>query len=97
MKAIQTKYLGPTNTLGSRIVASAEGWGKAVIPCPDEFSNEKAHFQAVKALIDKVNKRIDSQYGESDGKLRHLTPPTVYGGTPDGCWVWCYPESTIED
>lgn len=50
MKAIQTKYHGPTNTRGSRITASAEGVKSLSINYPHEFSGMDAHAQAALAL-----------------------------------------------
>lgn len=52
MIAIQTKYLGPTNSRGARIIASAKGF-KVSIPYPYELDGVASHFKAVKALIDK--------------------------------------------
>ncbi len=53
MKAIQTKYLPATNFRGSRIKATAEGWGAAIIDYPHEFNAEEAHIHAAKALLAK--------------------------------------------
>ena len=52
MVIIKTKYLGATNTRGSRIAAEANGW-KVSIPYPHELSGEMVHYEAVKALIEK--------------------------------------------
>ena len=52
MTVIKTKYLPHTNTRGSRIQASANGF-KTTISYPHEFSHEKCHFEAVKALVAK--------------------------------------------
>lgn len=84
MKSIQTKYLGPTDRYGSRIVASAEGWGRAFVPFRHDARTERAHFEAVLALMAKVNK------GRPEAE--HVDPPTVYGGVKGG-YVFCYPES----
>ena len=54
MVIIKTKYLGPTNTRGARIKASANGFS-VVIAYPHKDSYEYAHFEAVKALIEKHN------------------------------------------
>ena len=54
MVIIKTKYINPTNTRGSRIVAEATGW-KVSIPYPHELSGEMVHYEAVKALIEKHN------------------------------------------
>ena len=72
MKAIHTKYLGPTITQGARIKAYTSGGFSVVIPYPYEVNNEYAHFEAVKALVDKhgLNWDISSMtYGDSaDGR-----------------------------
>lgn len=52
MVIIKTKYLSATNTKGSRIKASANGF-TATISYHHAESYEKAHFEAVKALIAK--------------------------------------------
>jgi len=54
MVIIKTKYLGATNSRGSRIKAEANGWS-ATIPYPHHLSYEFAHFEAVKALVKKHN------------------------------------------
>jgi hypothetical protein len=52
MVIIKTKVLPATNTRGTRIQASANGF-KDVISYPFALSYEKCHFEAVKALIAK--------------------------------------------
>ena len=52
MVIIKTKVLPATNYRGCRIQASANGF-KATISYPHEFSYEKCHFEAVKALVTK--------------------------------------------
>lgn len=52
MVIIKTKYLNPTNVRGARIKAEANGW-TATIPYPHHESHELAHYEAVKALIEK--------------------------------------------
>lgn len=53
MKAIQTKYLGPTNFRGSRIVATAEGGHRLVIPY-DYGANDHGHSEAAIQLARKI-------------------------------------------
>jgi hypothetical protein len=55
MKAIITKYHGPTNTRGSRISASDEDGNRVSIPYPHELSGEKVHRKAADALCEKMN------------------------------------------
>ncbi len=54
MVIIKTKYVKPTNSRGSRIKAEANGF-TASVPYPHHESYELAHFEAVKALIEKHN------------------------------------------
>lgn len=54
MKAIFTKYHGPTNTRGSRISASDEDGNRITISYPHELSGEDVHRKAAQALCDKM-------------------------------------------
>ena len=55
MTIIKTKFLGPTNSRGSRIKAMANGF-TVTIPYPYAKSYEMAaHYEAVKALVEKHN------------------------------------------
>ena len=54
MKAIQTKYMGPTNFKGSRIKASDCDGNTLTIPYPHELSGEDVHRKAAEALRDKM-------------------------------------------
>lgn len=55
MKAIVTKHLGPTNTKGARIKASAADGNQIIVPMDYEVSNEEAHLGAAYALCAKMN------------------------------------------
>lgn len=52
MVIIKTKFLSPTNTRGSRIKASANGF-EVTIPYDYSLNNEAVHYKAVKALVAK--------------------------------------------
>jgi len=54
MKAIVTKYHGPTNTRGSRISASDGDGNRVSIPYPHELDREDGHYKAACALRDKM-------------------------------------------
>lgn len=55
MQAIQTKFLGPTNTKGSRIRATC--WLTSVtVEWDYSLSVEENHKAAIDALVDKLNK-----------------------------------------
>jgi len=72
MIAIHTKCLPCTNTRGTRIKAYTRTGFTATIPYPHAESYEIAHFQAVKALIErnKLDWNLDGmRFGDSaDGK-----------------------------
>ena len=52
-QAIETRYLGPTNTKGGRIKASA--WaGSVTLPYDHALSTEKNHAKAAFALLLKM-------------------------------------------
>lgn len=53
VQAIETRYLGPTNTKGSRIKACA-GAGSVTVPYDYGMSTERAHAAAAKALRAKL-------------------------------------------
>jgi hypothetical protein len=88
MIAIHTKYLPATNANGSRIKAYTTGYGDikgftATIGLPHEFSNEKAHFEAVKALVAKH-------------KLDWTLEGMRYGDSADGKgYSFCFAASTV--
>ena len=54
MKAIVTKYHGPTNFKGARITASDEDGNRVTISYPHELSGEDVHRKAAIALCDKM-------------------------------------------
>lgn len=81
MIAIQTKYLGPTNTKGARIKAFTCNGHSATIDYNYALSDEKLHFEAVKALKEKH---------ALDWDLSEMT----YGGLNQG-YAFTFPRSTI--
>jgi hypothetical protein len=62
MQAIQTKYLSPTNSRGSRIKAWAAA-GSITIGYPHELSGQACHRKAAQALIEKLG-WVEEHYGE---------------------------------
>lgn len=54
MKAIETKYLGPTDFKGSRIVADDGDGNRVTISYPYELSGEEVHRAAAVALCEKM-------------------------------------------
>ena len=83
MIAIQTKYIGPTHTKGSRIKAWTANGHSVTISASLEYCNEKRYFQAVKALVAKY-------------KLDWDLSDMRYGGTEDG-YVFCFAHSTVKE
>jgi hypothetical protein len=81
MLGIQTKYIAPTNTRGSRIKAWANKDIYVTIPYPYGDSEPMVYFRAVEALV----KKYDLQWPIED---------MTYGGTPDGM-VFCFKDSKV--
>jgi len=85
MQAIQTKYIGATNSRGSRIKATCDA-GTITIPYPRELSGDECHRAAAKALCDKITTRNVKEYGtvfENDTWQR----PFITGGLSDGSYA----------
>lgn len=59
MKAIRTRYHGPTDFKGSRITAFDEDNNRVTIPYPYELSGEDVHRKAAETLRDKMNWKGD--------------------------------------
>ena len=55
MKAITTKFLGPTATKGSRIAASDEDGNRVTIPYRSTLSSYTAHRAAANTLRKKMS------------------------------------------
>jgi hypothetical protein len=66
-QAIVTRYIGPSNTRGSRIKATAWG-GSITIPLPHDVEADVAHARAAQALCEKMGWKRGGWIG---------------GGTPD--------------
>lgn len=54
MKAIETRYHGPTDHRGARIIASDSDGNRVTIGYPHELSGEAVHRKAAEALRDKM-------------------------------------------
>ena len=74
MKAIQTRYYGPTNARGSRVTAWTEGGNRVTIPYPHELSGEAVYRAAADALCKKMGWPAD----------------LVGGGLPNGDYAFCF-------
>lgn len=84
MKAIVTKYLGPTDYRGSRIVATAEGGNRPhriVVSYDDSLSGEACHRAAADALCARLGWDSSSLVG---------------GGLPNGRgYAFCFAASLL--
>lgn len=84
MQAIHTKYIGATNTKGSRIKAYTRFGLSVQIPFPHEFNGHLVHFQAVKELAKKH---------KLDWPIDRMT----WGDSADGKgYVFCFADSKVE-
>ena len=54
MKAIRTKYAGPTNFKGSRIIASDGDGNRKIIGYDSSLDSEEAHRKGAEALCAKM-------------------------------------------
>jgi hypothetical protein len=66
MKAIRTSYVGPTNTRGSRIIASDADGNKVSIGYPHQLSSDEAHELAAYRLMEKMgwpNRLVGGGFG----------------------------------
>jgi hydroxypyruvate isomerase len=83
MIAIHTRCLPVTNTRGTRIKAFTASGFEATIAYPYAESYEKAHFEAVKALIEKH---------KLDWNLENMR----FGDSADGKgYVFCFDHSRV--
>lgn len=80
-QAIETKYIGPSNTKGSRIKASCQR-GSITISYNDGLSSENAHIEAIEALCRKFAIEDQKEYG-SDIDSNPWLDPKAYGWKKD--------------
>lgn len=83
MQAIVTKYLGPTNSRGSRIKATCEA-GSLSVPYDYGLSDYGRHKQACDALRLKLAKSIAKRHPGEDYRKSSWLKPMVGGGLPGG-------------
>lgn len=74
MKSIVTKYFGPGNVRGSRIIAEDGDRNRVILGYDDSLNNEQNHRLACEALMRKMNWK---------GRM-------IGGWLRSGqfCWVW---------
>ena len=78
MKAITTKYVGATNTRGSRVVADDGDGNRASIPYKCDLNRTDNHAAACRALCEKLGWGGTLQGG------------TVVKGVHDSFMVWVW-------
>lgn len=71
MQAIKTKYVGPTNTRGSRIIASCDG-GKITHNYAHNIDVEQNHIDAALALCKKLGWDGELATGYLDNGYVHV-------------------------
>ncbi len=81
MQSIQTKFIGPTNTRGSRYKASCEA-GSLTLGADDSLGSEANHVRVARALIAKLGWFHDAKRGDTYGEW-------YSGGTKDGYVFVC--------
>lgn len=83
-QAITTKYLGATETKGSRIKATCDR-GSITISYPYELSHEDVYIKAANALVQKFVIEDKITYPKSDPWMNPWAKPFVTGSTKNGC------------
>lgn len=84
MRAIHTKYLGPSNTRGARIKAYLSDGRSVTISYPHELDSEQAHLRAAQACAAKHFTHAPA------------TDAMVSGDSADGRgYVFCFPQSLV--
>ena len=63
MKAIITKYVGPSNTRGSRVIASDEDGNKVTVGYDSALNSEQNHINAAVLLAKKMKWRGKMAFG----------------------------------
>ncbi len=85
MTSIRTKFIGPTNTSGSRYKAIAGEGGKGftlTLGADDRLNSEENHNRVARALIQKLGWFHDEARGDRYGDW-------FGGGTPEGFVFVC--------
>ena len=80
MKAITTRYTGPTDFKGARIIASDGDKNRVTIGYPHELDSEQGHRKAAQALIDKMGWGWGDSVHMHTGWQKGATYVHVFGG-----------------
>ena len=91
MQAIETKYYGPTNTKGSKIVAKCAR-GKLTVSYDHALNIDENHKAACGALCAKFVAEDVKKYGTNEAKTqwgKRLLGGQLVGGS----WAWVFVDS----
>ena len=89
-QAITTKYIGPTNTRGSRIKASCER-GSLTVDWDYDLNQGENHAAAKKMLVEKFTQEDEKKYGACKGQsVNPWLQPTAHGVLEDGRHVFVF-------
>lgn len=77
MKAITTKYIGPTNCKGSRIKAT-DGDNSVTISYPHEINSEQAHMKAAQTFMEKIGWMGEMMGGHTKSGMVFIFPDNEY-------------------
>ena len=78
MQVIKTKYFGPTNVKGSRIIAACDA-GRITMSYNYAANIGDSHREACEALRDKLGWTVENNYS-----------PMVGGQSSDGAYYWVF-------
>lgn len=85
MRAIHTKFLGPTDTRGARVKAYSSDGRSVTVSFDSGLGEVERHFAAARAFAEK-----HFAYAPDTDRM-------VYGDSADGRgYVFCFPQSTVE-
>ena len=79
MKAIKTKYHGPTNARGSRVKASDEDMNSITIPWDHALDTTENHTKAAKVLCEKMDWHGELVMGSLKDCYMFVFVPTYKG------------------
>jgi hypothetical protein len=89
MQAIVTKYMGPTNTRGGRIKATADA-GSITIGYKSELNSEDNHRAAAVALCDKIDAEAVARRKGAEPGRRYWDPAELIGGGMPNDSGYCF-------
>lgn len=97
MKAIRTRYIGPTNTRGSRIKASDGDGNTYSMPYPQTMDSDDAHEMAAYGLMAKMGWPNVLNGGGFDRDMYWTMIPIVQGGLEPAYVAYFKSEKVIKE